>query len=268
MKATWLTVDFDDERHVPRFSGHPTRSQHDQTHIEQAELDKQLSESFKIGMKGFEEWLRTNSHPVTLFVIADLFMSEEFSRWFAHLLKENHERLTVGCHGLNHRSWSAWPEDRDGFSQALTQATTILQENTGSAFRPWFRAPGGYMAPWMASVLAEQGYTVDSSINPSWLVKRKAGKGNSWNEVAQALQESNVLSRPWKTSLYLPINGQALSLFPLSLLARWNWRRAPTSIGAKDIDRTVTDSKAKLTTLYWHLLDHARQQGTWTPPFD
>jgi hypothetical protein len=52
------------------------------------------------------------------------------------------------------------------------------------------------------------------------------------------------------------------------LLARWNWRRAPTSIGAEDIDRTVTDSKAKLTTLYWHLLDHARQQGTWTPPFD
>lgn len=99
MKATWLTVDFDDERHVPRFSGHPTRSKHAQEHIEEAELNKQLSKSFKSGMKGFEKWLGKNSHPITLFVIADLFMSEEFRLWFSHLLKMYPERLTVGCHG-------------------------------------------------------------------------------------------------------------------------------------------------------------------------
>lgn len=267
MKATWLTVDFDDERHVPRFSGHPTRSRHAQAYIEEAGLNKQLSEPFKAGMKGFEEWLGTNSHPVTLFVIADLFLSEEFSQWFSHLLEAYPERLTVGCHGLNHRSWSAWPEDKGGFSQALQQATQILRKMAGDAYRPWFRAPGGYMAPWMASVLAEHGYKVDSSINPSWLVKRKAGKGNSWTDVAQSLQDSNLVSRPWKTSLSLPMNGPALSLFPLSILARWSWRKAPHSIEAKDIDRTVTNSKQEVTTLYWHLLDHARKKATWKPPF-
>jgi hypothetical protein len=267
LKATWLTVDFDDERHVPRFSGHPTRSKHEQAHIEEAELNKQLSEPFKTGMMGFEEWLGTNSHPVTLFVIADLFMSEEFNQWFSHLLKIYPERLTVGCHGLNHRSWSAWPEDKNGFSQALQQATQILRKMAGDAYRPWFRAPGGYMAPWMAPVLAEHGYTVDSSINPSWLVKRKAGKGNTWADVARALEESNVLSRPWKTSLSLPINGPALSLFPLSILARWTWKRAPPSITKDEIEQAVDEPKAEVTTLYWHLLDHAREKGTWMPPF-
>jgi hypothetical protein len=120
----------------------------------------------------------------------------------------------------------------------------------------------------MAPVLAEHGYTVDSSINPSWLVKRKAGKGNSWADVNQSLQDSNLVSRPWKTRLSLPINGPALSLFPLSLLARWSWRKAPISIEVNEIDRMVTDSKTKVTTLYWHLLDHARKQGTWVPPFN
>jgi hypothetical protein len=51
-------------------------------------------------------------------------------------------------------------------------------------------------------------------------------------------------------------------------LARWSWRKAPPSIEAKDIDRAITDSKTKVTTLYWHLLDHARKQGTWVPPFN
>jgi len=35
----------------------------------------------------------------------------------------------------------------------------------------------------------------------------------------------------------------------------------------KDVDRTVTDSKKEVTTLYWHLLDHARKEGIWSPPF-
>jgi hypothetical protein len=52
------------------------------------------------------------------------------------------------------------------------------------------------------------------------------------------------------------------------LLARWSWWKAPSSIEVNEIDRMVTDSKTKVTTLYWHLLDHARKQGTWVPPFN
>ena len=129
-------------------------------------------------MSAFDSWLASTTHPVTLFVIADLFESDEFGGWFSALLAKYGERLTVGCHGLTHRSWSAWPEDKDGFSSALMQATAILSKRAPAHFRHWFRAPASYIAPWMAEVLAEQGYGVDSSVNPSWLVAKQAGKGN------------------------------------------------------------------------------------------
>ena len=75
MKRTWLTVDFDDLRHVPSAQGHPTRSK-------DSPEDKVLSERYKVALKGFESWLASATHPVTLFVIADLFESDEFGEWF------------------------------------------------------------------------------------------------------------------------------------------------------------------------------------------
>lgn len=264
MNATWLTVDFDDMRHVPSYSGHPTRSKHTYDQIAEAGLRETLSENFVQGMHGFSSWLETNTFPVTLFVIGDLFLSNEFEQWFSKLLKTHGQRITVGCHGWRHKSWSAWPEDTDGFSSDLAKATEKISQHAGDAFRHWFRAPGGYIAPWMVPVLAEQGYVLDSSINPSWLVQRKAGKGNSWHDISQALMENNVLSRPWKTRWSLPINGPALSLFPLSLLAKRGWKNAPKPFEIQSFEHGLMSPDSNVTTLYWHLLDHARKN--WKPP--
>lgn len=264
MNATWLTVDFDDIRHVPSYSGHPTRSKHTYDEIAHSGLRESLSEKFVQGMHGFSSWLETNTFPVTLFVIGDLFLSVEFEQWFSKLLKTHGRRITVGCHGWRHKSWSAWPEDTDGFASDLAKATEKISQHAGDAFRPWFRAPGGYIAPWMVPVLAEQGYVLDSSINPSWLVQRKAGKGNSWHDISQALMENNVLSRPWKTRWSLPINGPALSLFPLSLLAKRGWKNAPKPFEIQSFEDDLMSQDSNVTTLYWHLLDHARKN--WKPP--
>tara|TARA_B100000767_G_scaffold273936_1_gene305487 strand:+ start:825 stop:1571 length:747 start_codon:yes stop_codon:yes gene_type:complete len=244
--------------------GHPTRSKHTYDEVEKAGLRETLSEKFIQGMHGFTSWLDTNSYPVTLFVIGDLFLSTEFEQWFSKLLKKYGQRITVGCHGWRHKSWSAWPEDADGFSSDLAKATEKISTHAGDSFRPWFRAPGGYIAPWMAPILAEQGYVLDSSINPSWLVKRKAGKGNSWQDIAQALKQSDILSRPWKTYFSLPINGPALSLFPLSILAKRGWKKAPLPFNVQTFERELMSSESNVSTLYWHLLDHARKK--WSPP--
>ena len=72
MKRTWLTVDFDDLRHVPSAQGHPTRSKRPVT-------GNQLSEPYTSAMKSFEAWLDTTTHPLTLFVIADLFESVSYT---------------------------------------------------------------------------------------------------------------------------------------------------------------------------------------------
>jgi peptidoglycan/xylan/chitin deacetylase (PgdA/CDA1 family) len=225
-----------------------------------------LSEPYKIAMKAFEAWLATTPHPVTLFVIADLFESEEFGEWFNALLAKHGERLTVGCHGLTHRSWSAWPEDGEGFEASLKQATAVLKEKAGGHFRPWFRAPAGYIAPWMAKVLAGQRYSVDSSVNPSWLVRKKAGKGNSWADVNDAMAQNGVLERQWATRFSLPVNGPALTMFPLSVIAKGAWKKAPSILTSGELDAAVQDSTQPLVTLYWHVLDHARNKATWAPP--
>lgn len=268
MNATWLTVDFDDVRHIPSFYGHPTRSKHTYDSITGSGLQETLSEKFVQGMRGFSAWLETNAHPVTVFVIGDLFLSQQFEQWFSELLEKYPSRITVGCHGWSHKSWSAWPKDIEGFNADLEKSTEVIAKYSKDSFRPWFRAPGGYIAPWMAPILAEQGYVLDTSINPSWLVKRKAGKGNSWQDVAIALNQNGIVSRPWKTHLGLPMNGPALSLFPLSLIAKSGWKKLPLPFTEATLEPALSSQDSNITTVYWHLLDHARSNGNWLPPLE
>jgi hypothetical protein len=114
--------------------------------------------------------------------------------------------------------------------------------------------------------LAGQGYTVDSSVNPSWLVRKKAGKGNSWADVNDAMAQHGVLERPWATRFSLPVNGPALTKFPLSVIARGVWKKAPSVLTGSELDAAVPDSTQPLVTLYWHVLDHSRNKETWAPP--
>ena len=53
MSLTWLTIDCDDIRHIPKHHGHPTRTK-------SPIASSELSPAFKSGMKGFEEWLESH----------------------------------------------------------------------------------------------------------------------------------------------------------------------------------------------------------------
>jgi hypothetical protein len=205
-----------------------------------------------------------HDHAVTLFLISDLLENDKFSSLLEGLLNTFGERLTVGCHGHSHRSWSAWGEDVEGFSAMLTTSTALLQQSAGSSFRPFFRAPNGYIAPWMAQVLAEHGYTVDSSVNPSWLVRYKTG-GSSWKSVNSAMVQAGMVERPWKTRFGLPVTGPALFRFPLSLIAKRAWTAAPLPLKQDEVFE-VSNHRTNLVTLYCHILDFAKEAGAWTPP--
>ena len=68
-------------------------------------------------------------------------------------------------------------EDSDGLLKALVEADSRLHDFAGDAWRPWFRAPAGYIAPWMAPVIVKAGFELNSSVNPSWLVRKKRSHG-------------------------------------------------------------------------------------------
>ena len=257
--ATWLTVDTDDVRHLPKHQGHPTRS----IVPFEGQTDK-LSQNFELGWEGFLRWMGHHDGAVTLFVISDMLNHPPFSALLTEALSQFPDRLTVGCHGHSHRSWSAWGEDITGFSEMLATSTALLKSHAGAAFRPYFRAPNGYVAPWMAKVLADHGYIVDSSVNPSWLVRKKTG-GGSWTGVQQAMLEAGLVERPWLTRWTLPVNGPALFRFPLSLFASRAWKRLPRILQSHELD-IVEQRGMTLTTVYCHVLDFARMNGTWTPP--
>ena len=259
MTQTWLTVDCDDFRHIPKHYGHPTRSK-------SPILSQELSPEFKVGMRGFEHWLSTHENPVTLFVIADSLENQEFCLWLKGIITEYSNRITIGCHGLTHKSWSAWPEDAEQFSQSITQAMEQISGFAGENFRPWFRAPAGYMAPWMVAPLVDCGITVDSSINDSILTRVKAGGGNTWQQVRDTCQQVGLLEREWLTKWRLPVNGPALSLFPLSLIAHRAWKQLPPPLSAAELTKSVEDEKTEIVTVYWHILDHSRRRGRWQPP--
>ena len=259
MSLTWLTIDCDDFRHIPKHHGHPTRTKSPIS-------SNELSPAFRSGMKGFVEWLENHDKPVTLFVIADSLEDEEFSAWLAAIINKFSHRVTIGCHGLDHKSWSAWPENPDLFKQSMDEAIKIISDFAKGNYRPWFRAPAGYMAPWMIKPLSECGIIVDSSINDSILTGSKSGRGNTWQQVRNACNDAGVIEREWLTKWKLPVNGPALTKFPLSVIARYAWKSLPRVITPDNLLNVIEDKNQPLCTVYWHILDHSRNQGKWQPP--
>ena len=120
---TWYTVDSDDFRHLPQYQGHPTRSKKQLLHS-----NTELSAEYLVGVEGFRGWMESHDYAVTLFLITDLLEDDGFCTLLEGLLNSFGERLTVGCHGHSHRSWSAWGEDVEGFSAMLTTSTALLQQ--------------------------------------------------------------------------------------------------------------------------------------------
>ena len=58
-------------------------------------------------------------------------------------------------------------------------------------------------------------------------------------------------------------NHPALAMFPLSVIAKGAWKKAPSILTSGELDAAVQDSTQPLVTLYWHVLDHARNKATW-----
>ncbi len=247
MKPVWLTVDSDDLRHVPSAQGHPSRSK--------GVSHTGTSQTMRIAMDSFRRWLDRTHVTLTIFVIADQLDDEEFASWLSDLIAA-HPQVTIGCHGLTHRCWSAFPKDEEGLLAALVEADVKLHQFAGDAWRPWFRAPAGYIAPWMAPVIAKAGFELDSSVNPSRLVRRKAGPWKDWGAVEKALKDSGLKSMPWLTHNGLPTCGPALSIPILAFNARRAWR---------DLGPFVEPDEAT-HTVYWHILDHHKRKGEWAPP--
>ena len=261
MSRTWLTVDTDDAHHRPWQQGHPTRSR-DPDGLSTA---RQPSTTWLSSLHRFEAWVKRTGHPVTMFVIEDQLRHPEARNALVNLSAACGELLTFGSHGSTHRAWGAWPEDPEGLVAAVQASLKANAAAFGDQAKPWFRAPSGYVAPWMAQPLAEAGVVLDSSINPSRLVRRKAGPARNWTDVAHAMEEAGVVERPWHVQRGWPTCGPALHLPGLAGRARRAWRNLPPVLNVEGIDAVAMPGE-DVTTVYWHVTDHARKRGHWEPP--
>jgi len=250
--TAWLSVDTDDEHHFPSRRGHPNRSSESMPkwQTEGYRASKNLLESTDC----FIEWVR-GGPDVTVFLLAEQLDCPEFTARMDLLLEM--PNILFACHGWGHRCWSAWPSDIVGFSEMLTTARNRISAYAGESWRPWFRAPGGYIETWMAAPLAAAGFRLDSSVNPSRWVNRKMG--GDWSKVQKSMEQNGVIERPWLTTRIGPACGPALSLFPFSVFAHRAWKKNSNSI-------TDNPENQGAVTLYWHLLDHGRKSGRWVPP--
>ncbi|MED5271585.1 MAG: hypothetical protein VX613_01705, partial [Candidatus Thermoplasmatota archaeon] len=132
--------------------------------------------------------------------------------------------------------------------------------------------PGGYIAPWMAEILKEEGFVVDSSINPTFFLSIKSGKRekklryNGWKAVNLAMEKAGIIERPWLTTFCpaLPSCGPALHIPILKNFASSTWKKYSNTNYASEIE--ILNSDVVITTVYWHLLDHSKKGGDWIPP--
>jgi len=275
----WLTIDTDDIDHHPTKFGHPNRTKN---HI-QISRKWEPSTKLLISMNKFRDWYfqDPNGRSMTLFVIAEQLDSKVFRDWLRELLADSRQgngQLLVGCHGLNHKCWSAWGEDEHNFKEDLLVACSKISSVVGAHWRPWFRAPGGYIAPWMAKILKECNIEVDTSINNSSLLIRKSGrstngtrkKWNGWETVSNAMSREGITEREWLTSkiigIDLPACGPALHIPLLKYFSKKSWNKT-IKFHKIASENEITDPEKKVFTLYWHLLDYSRKNGKWKPPY-
>ena len=265
----WLTIDSDDVFHHPKFQGHPKRSKKKYS-------KNVMSSRMEKSIECFEKWHLENIQvPLTLFIIGQQLECKKFNKKMKDLIlnsKKNGGKITIGCHGYLHRCWSAFKPDKNGFKNDLELAKKIIIKFGGDLWRPWFRAPGGYIAPWMAEVLKDAGFKLDSSINPTKLLSIKSGfanqklKFNGWKSVHLAMEKSGIIEREWLTTFFpaLPTCGPALHIPVLKYLAINKWKKISNTKFANENE--LLNNTFKIITVYWHLLDHSKKNGAWVPP--
>lgn len=256
----WLSVDTDDYDLLPSIQGHSTRSP--DKIIDMGNY--QASDDLISGFKAMSKWMESNDHPITIFVIAGQLNCSKFKQSLRSLIVRFPDRITLGNHGYNHRSWSSFGPDLEGFSRMLEKSESIMLDFDEGRFRKWFRAPSGYIDEWMIKPLVEAGYSVDSSVNPSLLMNYKYGKSN-YKSLLQTIADSGMKERKWKTRLGLPVCGPALFKFPLRWNAKRGWNRCGEILSKEDVDEIVEGSN-EIETIYWHILDFSRKSSTWIPP--
>ena len=265
----WLTIDSDDIFHHPKFQGHPTRSN-------KKDVKNSISEKMRLSFERFNKWHEENIDlPVTIFLIGEQLECEDFKLLLKKLIKKSNEldgKITIGCHGYKHRCWSAFRPDKDGFTKDLQNAKKIIKHHVKNSWRPWFRAPGGYIAPWMAEILRTENFELDSSINPTRFLAIKSGKAekgfgfNGWNSIDKAMNNAHIIERPWLTTFFpaFPACGPALHFPILKYFANSTWKKF-TNYRVATYDE-ILNKNIKITTVYWHLLDFSKNKGTWVPP--
>ena len=150
LPSIWLTIDTDDVFHHPKFQGHPKRSK-------SKNKETSISDDLKLSFSQFEKWHLCNlSMPITFFVIGEQLECNVFKSLLVNLLSNSKKmggKITIGCHGYTHTCWSAFTPNPAGFKKDLMKAKMIIKKSVGDFWRSWFRAPGGYIAPWMAEIL-------------------------------------------------------------------------------------------------------------------
>ncbi|MDP6325828.1 MAG: GNAT family N-acetyltransferase [Candidatus Thalassarchaeaceae archaeon] len=257
----WLSLDTDDLCHHPKQFGHPTRTKNGISNT-----PYRMSKTLESGWDGFVKWRNGAGRglPVTLFVIAEQLDDERFATRLRELLQSDN-LITIGTHGNRHRCWSAWPEDTAGFHNDLSISISRLFTFAGTKFRPWFRAPGGYIAPWMVDVLSREGIILDSSVNYSFITRKKAGKQKDWAAVQSMLFHKGIVERQWYIWAGIPVTGPALRIPIISLIAARKWRKVTRNKSCAS-EQVIVDQNYPIDSLYWHLLDHARNGGNWAPP--
>ena len=261
MSRTWLTVDTDDAHHRPWRQGHPTRSKDP----DGQRTARQPSDAWIEAIGRFGDWVQQTGHAVTVFVIQDQLDQPHARKALLDLAARGGPLLTFASHGTSHRAWGAWPEDPAGLAAAVERSFAANAEAFGEQARPWFRAPSGYVAPWMADALAHAGVTVDSSVNPSRLVRRKAGPTRRWSDVMDAMSRANVVERSWHLHRGWPVCGPALHLPGLAGRARRAWQKRPPVRDATE-GKSAVEGRDDVTTVYWHMTDLVRRKGRWEPP--
>ena len=144
-------------------------------------------------------------------------VAQRFPRLIRTIVARGHE---LACHGWDHRC--VYDLGAEGFRQDLRRAKHALESAAGRAVRG-YRAPNYSIrrdTPWAFQILAEEGFTYDSSVHP--IVHDRYGFPDAPRFLHRVDGGHDLLEVPVGTArafgTNLPVGGGFFRLFPTALL--------------------------------------------------
>ena len=160
--------------------------------------------------------MKANDFPVTIFVISSQLENEKFRTLLSDIINSFPDRITLGCHGYDHRSWSSFELNVEKFSAMLEKSNRVMTNFDSSRYRKWFEHLQDILLHGWQNLSKKQVLLLILRYQSFFFIMNyKYGKSNHKQALA-AIDSSGLIEPLNVNAKWIAVCGPALFKFPFA----------------------------------------------------